>query len=503
MLLEHPSLPSIEPILKKCEELAHTSGLQALDKAGRRIGEIKTDRALHRRFIRSCHYGFDLAQRQISLNVIRIEEQISGLQDQLRVFRSARDPRAGEIIELIHVLQNRQFVLRRLVDSILYSILSPSEDYWVMKHLSIEGSVKRIDPKVVARTIERAVSLNKSDRMVFNLVCDLTTGVQIGDLIQIDKSSSDKVPWKIVELKEGRINAILNKTIEDAVGDLSKPQLDAIQERLGASGVKQAGRMLRQRSRQTEIEKMARDDEGMSPMLNMKVKFIDERKTLRLDSILSAVSRTCEEAKDKGVGVAIVDDCLHLLAVRSAEIGGNNMSVAHMFYHVARNGGECLLNVPGRAKEELNAMRSVLPYFDLVEQNIKAVYGFPVFVWKQPLGVSTMDLVMGRVRVFGRFDFSAFFDLAQKDGISMTWNTKRPSAETRRLSGLIPGSPNAWSVDVVFEDGTKSEILAGFFRRVMTDLTPPRDLIKIMKTYKPLTSGQDKSPSDAQPLKDR
>jgi hypothetical protein len=225
MRLEHPDLIAFEPILKHCHQLAHTTGMAALRDAGRPFEEAMTNRAAHRRFIRGCHYGFDLAQRHIGKYVLQIEEQINIFEGDLKKFRSKNKHKAAASLDQIKVLRNRQLVLRRLVDSILYSMLVTSEDHWAMKHLSIEGRVKRIDLVTLPKMIDEAVARNKSDRMSFHLVCDLTTGAQIGDLIRIDRSSPDKAPWEVIELKYGKVNAILHQIIESHQGALSHQDL--------------------------------------------------------------------------------------------------------------------------------------------------------------------------------------------------------------------------------------------------------------------------------------
>jgi hypothetical protein len=90
---------------------------------------------------------------------------------------------------------------------------------------------------------------------------------------------------------------------------------------------------------------------------------------------------------------------------------------------------------------------------------------------------------MERVRVFLRLDMPMFFDLAKTKGIVLTWNTKRPSAQTRRMPGPIPGSPNAWSINALFKNGMRMELFGGFLHRLVAERMSPRDLINLMERY--------------------
>jgi hypothetical protein len=482
MLLEHPDLSPFEPVLKRCMALAHTTGLQALEGVGRKLADIGTSRGAYRRFIRGCHYGYDSAQRQIGALVIDLEEKILANETELKALRRQRSPRARNVLELVKILQTRQLVLRRLIDSILWSILSPTKDQWAMRHLSIEGGMKRIEPRIVRRLVEVATGRNRSDRLKFNLVCDLTTGAQVGDFIEVDRSTLSECSWKVVELKEGRVNAILTSAITGREGKLSKEDLQGIERDLGKHAIGQARRMLRQRSRQAEIERMVVSNMGISPQYNMQVRFFEDR-SKTFESYSEAVQHVCREVAGHGVSAAHVDECLSLVAINSENLPNNDYrAVAHLFYHLAQGGGECFLNDAERRRGELRAMVSIPPFVDLVEQNMLVPWGLPIFLWTND-DRRILDLVSDRVRLFVQFDMKKFFEMAKASGIALAWVTKRLSADLRRLSARIPGSPGAWAISARSEDGTTVELLCGLFRRAVADLTSPRALIQLIQLY--------------------
>lgn len=482
MLLEHPDLSPFEPVLKRCVALAHTTGLRALEGVGRNLDEIRTNRGAYRRFIRGCHYGYDSAQRQIGALVIDLEEEILANEAELKALRRQRNPRARNVLELLKILQTRQLVLRRLIDSILWSVLSPKGDQWAMRHLSIEGGMKRIEPGIVRRLVEVATTRNRLDRLKFNLICDLTTGAQVGDFIEIDRSTLSECSWKVVELKEGRVNAILTSAIKEREGKLSEEDLRGIERDLGNYAIGQARRMLRQRSRQAEIERMVVSNVGISPQYDMRVRFFEDR-SKKFESYSEAVQHVCHEVAEHSVSAAQVDECLSLVAIKSENLPNNNYAaIAHLFYHLEQGGDECLLNDADRGCEELRAMVSIPPFVDLVEQNMLVPWGLPIFLWMND-GRRILDLVSGRVRLFVQFDMKKFFEIARANGIALSWVTKRPSADLRRLSVRIPGSPGAWAVSAQFEHGAVIQLFCGFFTRAVADLMSPRALIQLIQLY--------------------
>ena len=122
-------------------------------------------------------------------------------------------------------------------------------------------------------------------------------------------------------------------------------------------------------------------------------------------------------------------------------------------------------------------------FVDLVAHSMYAQWGTPVYFWLKP--EQTPDLVAGEVRIFAQFDADAFFALAAKEGITLSWVTGKQAEELKKknLSRWIPGSPNAWGINAVLPDGSKQTLLAGFIARVIADLTTPRDLLAMIKRH--------------------
>jgi hypothetical protein len=102
----------------------------------------------------------------------------------------------------------------------------------------------------------------------------------------------------------------------------------------------------------------------------------------------------------------------------------------------------------------------------------------------------TLDLLMGRIRLFALIDFEVFFKVAAASGIKMSWLVGKEAEMIKKLSLRIPGSPNAWGVKVEFPDGTSRNFLLGFVGRVIADLTRPRQLIELLMKSPPEPRGQ-------------
>jgi hypothetical protein len=194
MILDDKTLPPFEPILNRLYELARRNGILELEKKGYGQADFESNPSVRRQFLRACHYGYDVAQRKIAQLVIEMEGDRRQLTTELKELRRKRDPAATVIEGRILVIENRQLVLRRLVDSILFAMIK--EQNWLLRRFTRDLQIHKIDPVVLARTIRTAVERNAADRLKFNLVSDLSTVVQIGDLIEIDTSAQGAGKWR-------------------------------------------------------------------------------------------------------------------------------------------------------------------------------------------------------------------------------------------------------------------------------------------------------------------
>ena len=460
-----------------CAQIAHTTGLEALSKAGLTLADIEHSTGAHRRFLRGCHYGYDRAQRRVGEEFIALELQAREAQARLKELRRSHDAQYRDFTELIRVLRHRQLVLRRLIDSILFTMLVPNE--WVLRHFRLSDQIHPIDPVVLRKTIEMATERNREERLRFSIVSDLTTAVQIGDLIEIDRSSLTGRSWRIIELKTGRVNEILSSLIEQRQGVISNEDRDVLQNSLGPKAVKQVTRMLAQQDRQRNLETLVETDRGVSPRFGMHTQVFPD--IIEVEDYAIALDSVCTRARSSGVGAARVSGCLSLFAISAEQLARTDFgAVKHSLYHLSNPSAACELRNEAAAPHELSEVRKLRPVFDLVQVNLHSMEGRPVFLWAQEN--RAIDLAVGRTRLFAHFDMEAFFRLAANHGVRLTWVTSPPRGAEAKLAVQIPGGPpGAWGVRATLPGGEDQLLLSGFFGRVIVSLTDPKELIALIK----------------------
>lgn len=128
----------------------------------------------------------------------------------------------------------------------------------------IEDRIRPIQPDILQRTLRIASERNKKDRRKFNVVCDLTTVAQIGDLIEMDLQTAKDRKWSVIELKEGKVNALLSERISHQAAPVDAQEREDIQRSLGSRALLQAGRMCRQVDREANLKQVLEDDHGFA-----------------------------------------------------------------------------------------------------------------------------------------------------------------------------------------------------------------------------------------------
>jgi len=97
------------------------------------------------------------------------------------------------------------------------------------------------------------------------------------------------------------------------------------------------------------------------------------------------------------------------------------------------------------ATEELRKLGTIYPFFDLTQLNVYAMWPPPLFFWPMPREL-IFDLIFGRTLVFAQLDYSKLFEMAQREGVAMRWAGDKELREGRKVSSIIPGSPQASAV---------------------------------------------------------
>lgn len=484
MNLDHPSLAPFEPILLDLHHYAFHAGIDALQERGLlRVDSelpsvLRNNPSAVRRFFRGCHYGFDLTQRKVGKLVI--EQEILARDHRLKLKQARRDRDATQITGIIEILQcisNRQLMLRRLIDSILWQMVS--QEPWLLRRTLISESIAPVDPAVLERTLTTAGERNREDRRCIHIVSDLTTAVQIGDLIRLCIDSNPR-RWEIIELKEGRVNDALLGLIGQDAGSAESIDVEKIEETLGPKGVSQVRRMLRQKEREKAIENFRTIDKGIDPLTKEIIELSPD--PVEVVDYFDRLKRACPAAKQSEAAAFVVDGCLRVMVVTKSFYSAQGWNgIAHNFFHWSHKETACKLSVAEERDREIEAIGEIWPFLDLTTANLQAQWPAPLFMWPLPKAL-IFDLALGRLRAFAQLDFDGLFSLAAARGMELSWLTQKDTKGVVSRSQVIPGSPHSRGVLAKMPGVSKHgsmQLMSGSFARLFLEWMTPQHLLTL------------------------
>ncbi|MDH5668673.1 MAG: hypothetical protein OEY86_11730 [Nitrospira sp.] len=475
MKVEHPGLEPFEASLRHLLETAFNSGVKAIESKGYRFEDIQRDRTAMSVFIRGCHYGYDRAQTRVGAAVIALEKQIREKKEQLKEFRRLRNEGVSELLEMIKALEDRQLVMRRIIDTIVYSMLG--EDEWIIRRLGSGDEIRSIDPQVLERTLRVASARNEQSRYTFAVVVDLSTSVQIGDLFEISFQPGEKRAWRILELKEGKVNALLSEILGEKAS-LTEEDRISLQQRLDKSKMKQVERMVRQRTTLSQLEEVIETDHGIDYGTKQEITLSPD--VIVVDDYEEDLCTLIEKSAREGHASKTIDECLHVIAVKPMQ-KLRPRALVPLFHLLAHPG--CLENQLSSEDltKEWEAFAKNAPIIDLVDLSMRIPHGRPIFYWVLVSRLRQVDLAMGHIRLFAYFDIEAFLERVRLTGIKASWITGKEAHELKKVSRRIMGSPNAYGVRVEYANGNVQDLMSGFFSRVLVYQTKPSSLLKMMR----------------------
>ena len=477
LILDHQSLEPFEPLIGNLFDYAFGDALRGLALTGVKPGEEwHTEAALM--FRAACLPSFKRAQDAIGARVLGLEERIKSLEKEEAKARSEREPSiANDLKNLRHVLENRQLVLRRLVDGMLWVLIWPQR--WLLRRLRLEGGIRRVNASAIEPLLEAVARAHSKPDETFLLICDLTTVAQLGDVIIAQwLPIRNAIKIVVAELKVGSTNILLRKRLHDSDLPDSNAAISKISEELGFKAARQATRMARQERRLKDFERVIATNEGTHPISGQQFRMTKDAycsKDYR-DEIQSLIAR----AKSVGSTGWTLDECLHLLAVvaNNRTSSHEGLKVAHAFYHM-RHGDCCEMSNPGSAKEgEVAGIINGPKAINLFDFNMRNSLGMPPLLW-YPRDMM-LDVLMGRIKVFAQFDHEKFFELASRFQLKMDFVRGKEAAQIKKdkLSGPLIEYRDIRYVSCENAQGVLMFFGARFFARVYSRTYPSTRFVR-------------------------
>ncbi|KAA6168699.1 hypothetical protein [Pseudomonas veronii] len=248
--------------------------------------DVKTNSEFRKRFLTLSHAGMSAAQQEI-IELVDSKKTLNGSEKIL--MHGIADAMAWQLIG------NQLCYARRF-----YKNHKPVD----LKQSNFQS--------VVSAASER----NQRDPGSFSLISDLTSFVQVGDLLTMGSGGG----LSIAEVKEGQKNHELMQFMDFFSKSGCPRAFQFFAEKHGESGIKQLQRMLRQTNRMGHVGEILSKGHSRDPDTNHNIYIPEE--TVFIGSWAEELNGVLDGSDSKGWALDVVEDCLFV-----ASYAGNAMRV--------------------------------------------------------------------------------------------------------------------------------------------------------------------------------
>lgn len=477
MNLECPELRSFRKDLEEIVDIAFTTGGKCLNKKGVSGREQFSKRPdIYREFVSRCHSGYNVAQQLIAQQILELWETKEKAKAKLLQARAEKDEeRVGQLKNIVDVVDNRILVLRRVVDSIAFTLFRG--EVWVTRRFVLHAGVRQINIDAIKANYKSVFQKNNSNRLAFSVITDLTTFVHVGDLLEIDFSSGGPV-WRVVELKTGAINEKLQK-----ISESKKEYFSDSSQRLTKKEQDQLNRILKQKERENKVSVLRGNPSKVSDIsLNMDVALGEE--VISYEGYGLMLRDIMKEADKKGAAIAVIDECLFVSCV-----AGEYGKAVHGMCHLISDTIECAFlgkNQDAMDKERIaiDSLSKSHYLVDLCTANMYAQSSNPFFLY--PIRKRHMfKLLFGEMHLLVYFDMDRFLSLCKKSGVLVKPCGGKETDSIQQEFGrdLVP-LHNKRAINVDLGDGFAFVLFGGSLHKIWFEFMSPSQLIAIWQHKK-------------------
>lgn len=409
-------IPELEPLARELYELACKGSKHVWSEV--ESNGFKSNKALREKFLTAAHEGMNAAQRKI-VEIIRSDIQLTGSHRVL--FTGIADAMAWQLIgnQLCHA---RTYYKEQrpvnLKESNFDSVVFCAEEFAKQK----PGS--------------------------FSLISDLTSFIQVGDLLTMD--SDGKIT--LSEVKEGKKNHEIMEFMNFIIETPCDHAFNHFAKQHGKDGIKQLQRMFRQTVRMTHVNDVMNTGKSLDPDSQKEIRIPEEPVYIgtwyeELDDIL----KNCDA---KGWGWNVIDECFFVGAYSKDTHNGHGHAIFnYVFDQYEWSEGS--------------------PRFKLMD-SMMAPLALTVF----NLEISEehkFDILFGRKNVCLGLNMGYFLDELRKSGLKVRPATNKEASKMDQQGT----PPYRWNGKAIFIGNEKRELCLsdGIFMRIFFHGQRPVQLV--------------------------
>lgn len=435
--------------LKEIADFAFGHGIEAVGMEQFKVGTPDTwDKNIKENFFIACHDGFKIAQKLLIEEIKKYQTLLRESTVQLKEFRRQRDKTSEkEIQDKIDIIEQRLHTFSHMADGIAWQLIGGQIHIARRFHIQ-EKSAKFLDSSNLEHAIQVAEAINQTPSD-FALISDLTSFVQIGDLLV----RHGKV-IAIMELKEGKVNDLITdffKKVDKAGEEITD---DDLKEKFDETTIKQIKRMQRQQQRAVRATDVINNDKGIDPVSGGNI--IVSTPKYFTEHYHEELSKLQEDLKTKIWAYTVIDTCVHIGMYRDKGIMMAGIAI------------EATL-------KELTENYIIVDWLSITHNLSEPLFGKPF----SPDFI--IDILTGKVKVIIGLNLDALIETFNYFGLKTRWMTEKETAKSKQTAvrdGMV--IINKRGLMVTLPSGQEVIISGGTLSKIMYDSIKPSSVAVAM-----------------------
>lgn len=428
--------------LKEISDFSFGYGVDVVGIENFQNGKVLSDLELQNEFLKSCNKGFKIAQNLIVNKTIYYQNLEKKNKVELKKVRNLKEKNLElKIYNTITIIQNRLQILKHIADGIVWQIIGGQIHIARRLHTQTKGS-KILTESNIKNAVEIANKIN-IDENKFALISDLTTIVQIGDLL-----IRDKYRFGVMELKDGEVN----KEVERIINELKSNNINFndLKSNLSAKTIDQINRVIKQEKKLLNAIEVINNDKGTDPVGSGEI--IVYTPVKEIEKYHLELSKLETDIRTKNWSYTIIDRCLH--------IGFYKITFIQLSDNILK---EIL-------KEETNNY-IIIDLRQIIYQVSEPLFG------KSLSPELVLNILTGEVKVLIGLNVDKMIEYFNLLGLESRWMTKK---ETMRAKESTPRKGilevNNKAISVKAKDGKENVLMWGIFSKIFFDSITPKSI---------------------------
>jgi len=394
-------------------------------------------------FSQFVHLGFRKAQDLILSEMLLIEKSIKILKVDLKATRKSNNKEQIKIIEnSIKIFNHKELILRHFADFIAWEFLG--QQYYKVRRFYNGQDKYSTRPTLSESNLNSIISAvdyyHQKNLSNFALMSDLTSFIDIGDILVMDNNKIQPI-----EVKEGKKNEEIFDFLFNKDTEIS---FDKIDEKF----LKQAKRVLNQHTRGIKLTNFLKNENGKDPFNDHDVEV--NKEAYLIESFSDIVNELLLDLNKKNWAYAIVENIISIGVYQKKAIPMAGILINQ-------------INIMNYGKE--------FPVANYL-QTLKIPISEPI-VYRLFQKDKIFDILFGRIKITLSINLDNFIKLCNENNLKARYLSKKETMNRKKKSSLDMYEFNKQNIII----GENSILGDGIIVRMLFDFAKPSSIIQSLK----------------------